>query len=72
VREVAEFILEATGHRSEIEFLPPRSGDLMRLCADSSKIREELGWSPQVPLATGLAWNIEWFEKVAGDQGSPG
>jgi NDP-hexose 4,6-dehydratase len=70
VREVAELVLDGTGRRSDIVFAQPRPGDLMRLCADATKIRNDLGWSPTVALETGLEWNIEWFKRVMRDKGT--
>lgn len=47
VREVIETAREVTGHPIPAEVAPRRAGDPATLIADSSKIREELGWSPR-------------------------
>lgn len=47
VKEVVETVREITGHPVPAEVAPRRAGDPATLIADSSKIREELGWSPK-------------------------
>ena len=38
-------------------------GDLKKLWADTSKIREVLGWKPKVPLRQGLEILADWIEE---------
>lgn len=40
---------------------PQRPGDVLRLCADTSKARRLIGFSPQVSLEQGLAWLRDWY-----------
>ncbi|MEL6307800.1 MAG: UDP-glucose 4-epimerase GalE [Chloroflexota bacterium] len=47
VREVIETVRKVTGHTIPAVEGERRAGDLPVLVADSSKIREELGWSPE-------------------------
>lgn len=47
VREVIETCREVTGHPIPIIEAERRAGDLASLVADSSKIKEELGWQPK-------------------------
>lgn len=47
VKEVIETVREVTGHPIPAEITERREGDPAKLVADSSKIREELGWSPK-------------------------
>ena len=49
VREVIETAREVTGHSIPVEETPRRPGDSPRLVASSKKIRNELGWEPQIP-----------------------
>ena len=49
VREVIETAREVTGHPIPAEETQRRPGDSPRLVASSDKIREELGWEPQIP-----------------------
>lgn len=47
VLEVLEAVRAVTGHPIPTEFGPRRAGDLPRLVADSTRIKADLGWTPQ-------------------------
>jgi UDP-glucose 4-epimerase len=49
VKEVVETVREVTGRPVTAEVAPRREGDPGILIADSSRIREELGWEPKYP-----------------------
>jgi dTDP-glucose 4,6-dehydratase len=40
-----------------------RRGHDRRYAIDFSKIKNELGWEPQVDLETGLRQTVAWFEQ---------
>ncbi len=42
--------------------VPDRKGHDFRYSVDISKITEELGYSPEVPLERGLAETIDWYK----------
>lgn len=44
-----------------ISFVEDRKGHDFRYAIDSSKIRKELGWEPNVPLEEGLHETVRWF-----------
>jgi dTDP-glucose 4,6-dehydratase len=46
-----------------IEFVGDRRGHDRRYAIDFSKIKNELGWEPQVDLETGLRQTVAWFEQ---------
>jgi nucleoside-diphosphate-sugar epimerase len=53
--------LEAlVGRRATIHHEPARPGDQRSTAADTSKLRQNLGWRPRVPLDEGLARQVEW------------
>ena len=61
VKEVIATARQITGHAIPAETNPRRPGDPPRLVADSSKIRDELGWQPKYPKLhqiVQMAW--EW------------
>lgn len=63
IREVAEMVVRISGKRIAIRFDTSKpEGDRGR-CADYSKARHVLGWSPSVLLQTGLAAMYEWIER---------
>lgn len=47
--------------RSLIRFVKDRPGHDQRYAIDASKIRSELGWSPEVTFEQGLRLTIDWF-----------
>ncbi|MCS6979921.1 MAG: SDR family oxidoreductase [Flavobacteriales bacterium] len=54
---------EATGQpsRSDIEFCPPRPGDILRSEASIENIRSRLGYEPLVSMDEGLRRTLRWF-----------
>lgn len=65
IRELAEMIINMTGSRSKLVFLPSRSDDPLRRRPDISLAKEVLnGWKPQVDLETGLERTIRYFKEI--------
>lgn len=62
--ELAELVLELTGSKSKIVFMPLPQDDPMQRCPDISRAREVLGWEPKIPLREGLLRTIEYFKTV--------
>ncbi|HEV2309107.1 MAG TPA: UDP-glucuronic acid decarboxylase family protein [Acidimicrobiia bacterium] len=59
--ELAQLVLDVTGSRSELRFVDLPVDDPTRRCPDISRAREVLGWSPQVPLRTGVELTYESY-----------
>lgn len=63
--ELAETVLDLTGSKSKITYLPLPKDDPAQRQPDISLAREKLnGWEPVVPLREGLKSTIEYFEKL--------
>lgn len=61
--ELTHQILDAMGAGPEmIKQVADRKGHDLRYSVDISKIHNELGYSPEVPFAQGLADTIAWYE----------
>jgi UDP-glucose 4-epimerase len=63
VREVIHTARDVSGHAIPVVESPRRPGDPARLVASSAKIRQELGWKPQIPALKDIlvsAW--EWHK----------
>jgi dTDP-glucose 4,6-dehydratase len=67
ILEFAEIVKEATGSRSEIEFVQPEDkrirDDPQVRRPDISKARSLLGWEPRVALREGLEQTIPYFRE---------
>jgi dTDP-glucose 4,6-dehydratase len=62
IEEVADAVLHELGKPASLKtIVPDRPGHDRRYLLDSSKIRRELGWSPSVPFAAGLAATVRWY-----------
>jgi len=62
--ELAKTVVELTGSRSEIQFLPAVAEDPKQRQADISLARKVLGWQPRTALREGLARTIEYFRTI--------
>jgi NAD dependent epimerase/dehydratase len=66
MRELVQKIKEFMGSEVVLEEDPkrirPTGSEVMRLCADTTKIRELTGFEPRVTLDEGIKKTIEWFK----------
>jgi dTDP-glucose 4,6-dehydratase len=61
-RELTELLLEATGRDwSFVDKVADRKGHDRRYSVDIGKIHKELGYTPQVAFAEGLADVVQWY-----------
>ena len=62
--QIVNKILEIMGKSDDlIEFVEDRPGHDQRYSLDSSKIKNELGWSTKINFEEGIRKTIEWYEK---------
>ncbi|MFP4239729.1 MAG: dTDP-glucose 4,6-dehydratase [Rhodosalinus sp.] len=52
---------EAAPHERLVTFVADRPGHDLRYAIDPARIRDELGWRPQVTLEEGLARTVDWY-----------
>ncbi|MFE9775356.1 UDP-glucuronic acid decarboxylase family protein [Streptomyces sp. NPDC005931] len=63
VRRLAELVLGVTGSPSPVIHRPLPTDDPSRRRPDISRARALLGWTPEVPLETGLRRTAAWFSR---------
>jgi dTDP-glucose 4,6-dehydratase len=62
IAEIADAVLDALGKPASLkEIVPDRPGHDRRYLLDSTKLREELGWSEQIGFEQGLAETVRWY-----------
>jgi UDP-glucuronate decarboxylase len=62
ILDLAKLILELTGSKSTLSFLPAGTDDPLRRQPNISMALRDLHWSPQVPLKEGLLKTIAYFD----------
>jgi UDP-glucose 4-epimerase len=60
VLRLAELLIDASGHRVEVEHAEARPGELRHSSLDTARLRA-LGWEPRTGLADGLAETYRWI-----------
>ncbi|MCP4652310.1 MAG: NAD-dependent epimerase/dehydratase family protein [Candidatus Omnitrophica bacterium] len=63
IREMVEKIVKITGKGTPLwGTYPYRKGENMQLYADTSLIKEKIGWQPQISLEEGLKRTVEFYK----------
>lgn len=65
IKELAELVVEYTGSRSKLVYLPLPEDDPKQRKPDISLAREQLNWQPRISLKEGLSLMIAHFEENA-------
>ncbi|HEX5247987.1 MAG TPA: dTDP-glucose 4,6-dehydratase [Gaiellaceae bacterium] len=62
IEEIADAVLELTGKPESLKtIVPDRPGHDRRYLLDSSKLRRELGWKPDIGFEDGMRETVEWY-----------
>lgn len=62
VMEIADTVIAALGRGEELkQIVPDRKGHDSRYLLDSSKIRNELGWKPEITFEEGIKDVVDWY-----------
>ncbi|MBK5288438.1 MAG: dTDP-glucose 4,6-dehydratase [Acidimicrobiia bacterium] len=62
IAEIADLVLDALGKPQSLKtIVPDRPGHDRRYLLDSSKIRLELGWKPEIEFDAGVRETVEWY-----------
>ena len=62
IEEIADAVLELAGKPASLKsIVPDRPGHDRRYLLDSSKLRRELGWEPEIEFGEGMRETVEWY-----------
>lgn len=67
VNELATAVLRVTDSSASVVHRDARPGDVLRLCADTTRARGLLGFAPTTSLADGLAALRDWYARLGVD-----
>ncbi len=62
INALTELLIRVSGKKTEIDYHPPKEGELLRSAVDSNKLRA-LGWAPTQSLEDGIFETFEYFAK---------
>jgi dTDP-glucose 4,6-dehydratase len=64
IEEIADRVLEATGKPADLkQIVPDRPGHDRRYLLDSTKLRLDFGWQPEIGFDEGLSETVDWYAK---------
>ena len=62
IEEIADAVLRLTGKPESLKtIVPDRPGHDRRYLLDSSKLRRELGWKPNIEFEAGMRETVDWY-----------
>jgi UDP-glucose 4-epimerase len=64
INDLFRMLAEATGCGMKSVHGPAKKGEQARSVIDASRIRQDLGWEPKVPLQDGLKRTVEYFREL--------
>jgi len=62
--EMIRLLEKHLGKKAQLQFKEIQPGDMPFTCADLSKAKQQLGYSPKVPFETGLSRFVAWFQQT--------
>ncbi|MBI1255495.1 MAG: NAD-dependent epimerase/dehydratase family protein [Hyphomonas sp.] len=68
IRQLAEQVIDLTGSKSKLVFMPLPQDDPKQRQPNIEKAREILGWDPEVRLRDGLTKTIAYFDGMLSDK----
>lgn len=67
INELADVVGEAVSADINVRREPSRPGDVLRLCADSTKAQKLIGWTPTTTLREGISRLVQWHTDTGTD-----
>ncbi|MCY4361503.1 MAG: NAD-dependent epimerase/dehydratase family protein [Gammaproteobacteria bacterium] len=56
-----------TGRKAVLEFVDAQPGDVLDTLSDTSRLRDDFGFAPAMPLEQGIKRFVEWYKRYYGD-----
>ena len=66
VNQIFKLLQGITGYKWGPLHAPNRAGEVYRISLDSSRAKQELGWSPKIGLEEGLQMTVDYFKEASG------
>lgn len=63
INQLAQYVQEASGIQTTIEYAPPRKGEVLHCRADISRLKHDLGFEPEADMRAGLNEYFNWFKE---------
>ena len=64
IKELAEIVIEMTGSKSKLTYLPMPSDDPTQRKPDITLAKKHLRWEPTISLRDGLTKTIDYFKSI--------
>ncbi len=61
-KQLFDSLAKLLGYQRQPVFTKVRTGELHRICLDTTKVRAELGWQARVPLEEGLRATVAYYK----------
>ena len=74
IGDLLDILLSAAGLADQVEVVAdpvPRPGDPQILVGDATKLRNDLGWAPAIPIAASVVDTLDWY-RAGGAEAPPG
>jgi len=70
LNETFRILAEIIGYKGQLQYAPPRAGDVKHSLADISRTKEAMGYEPTVGFEGGLRRTVEWYTQMLVPAGS--
>lgn len=67
INDLIHYFARASGKNVEIDYLPPRQGDIFRSILTNDNLQKLLGIKPQMDLPEGIKRTYAWYLQAEGD-----
>lgn len=67
LNELLKMLEKIAGRSAQVAYTPARKADVPQIVLDISRIREYLGWAPQITMEQGLKCTWDWIASEGGN-----